>query len=420
MATVKGTHRGAVDQAKSFIAAMRHQCYCLSEYRICRDVANPNFIRAFEGGRNDCGILVNDTVLTGTLTHKFFQVLRSEGADILPIEIKTLSPCADSRGNIVWSFVFSEQQLQNAQAVIIASLFDPEFVALLPMHYVLKRKDLEPKQGVQESYRPQWSIHPVSAFPVEFSPFIVPTAQLGSALESMRRYAKGTSPSWVNQYTGTTYAEVPPLVPATVEQLLPDFPPWAKALKDLQLLHEAFEEKSEKFIVEMLDIFPLFGDFKIISRDQPDVQIIGECKSNHCEFEFQGRNRVMSHDQLAKGFVGRKIFCWNTQLDVLVTRHSRHPNQALFLPRDMIPHYWWNKDPPDGKLYWPNTDEDMAILKTYVVDLSSKTRIVADIERILLMLQAQRSSMRAQNPVPMKPYEFEHYTKSSITTADLK
>ncbi|KAL9023902.1 MAG: hypothetical protein Q9180_008069, partial [Flavoplaca navasiana] len=180
--------KGEVNQARSFGAAVKQQYLCLVESTICRAVDNPHFIRAFEGGRNDCGMFLEDQGLTGTLTERFFRAV-DRNAPIILLEIKTVSPVADNRGNISWKIEFSTDQLRSCQAVLVASTAAPDFVALIPMHLIKKRKDLKKGIAIYETYRPLWSIHPPPPFPPEFAPFLVPLNQLGRALERMREYA---------------------------------------------------------------------------------------------------------------------------------------------------------------------------------------------------------------------------------------
>ncbi|KAL8657104.1 MAG: hypothetical protein Q9226_002256 [Calogaya cf. arnoldii] len=390
--------RGEVNQARSFSAAVKQQYLYLVESTICRAVDNPHFIRAFEGGRNDCGMFLEDQELTGTLTERFFRAV-SSNAPIILMEIKTVSPVADNRGNISWKIEFSKEQLKSYQVVLVASTAAPDFVALIPMHLIKQRKDLKEGKAIYETYRPLWSIHPPPLFPPEFSPFLVPLKQLGRALECIRE---------TNEFTGVPYTDVPPPAPGLVKDLVPYFEPWVKAMAEVEMLHQAFKEKaSAQFDVEMLDIFPLFRDFKFVSRADPNVEVIGEMKDKKYYFNL-GQNPYIRHMQHAVLFGGRKIFGWRTQWDILFTFNADNNNQALLLPRDLIPHYWWNKDTPnDGYLHWPSNTKSFATLRQYVVNLKPESRLIADVERILQIIQHQRGSMKANNPTPMQAYQFE-------------
>lgn len=194
---------------------------------------------------------------------------------------------------------------------------------------------------------------------------------------------------------------------------MPHFPPWKWAMGDVRRLHTAFEQYSNRFIVEMLDIFPLFGDFKFVAKENPALQIIGECKSGHCEFELGGDNPrgapYMRHSQYAKGFEGRKIFRWATQWDFLFTINSKNEQQALLIARDLVPPFWWNKVPVgEPWLWWPVNSADIFVLKECLIDLSSPSQLVADMERVLDFTKNLTKSVKAKHAVPIFPYYHDY------------
>lgn len=217
----------------------------------------------------------------------------------------------------------------------------------------------------------------------------------------------------INEHTGAKY-DVPKPTRVTSELLEPGFLPWRRALEAITQIHEAFTECPGDFKPELLDIFPLYGDFKFVQRST-GTEIIVEIKSRQCEWELNSGEPYMRHHQYAIGFEGRHIFSWKTQWDFLLTKHEDAQTQALFLPRDLIPVSWWNADPtsPDKKLAWPS--DAVGVLKDYVVDLTSNSRLVADIESIFHLTETDRTSVKAVNSIPEAPYQFVRQPKAPGT-----
>ncbi|KAL8927758.1 MAG: hypothetical protein Q9208_002174 [Pyrenodesmia sp. 3 TL-2023] len=396
----------AVNQVQSFFKTITQQMSVLSEARVFEKVDNVHLIRAFEGGTTDCGLFLHDEIPSGTLADQLFELARSRRGEfvVVPIELKLAFPATDSKGNVTWRFSFSSQgQLDACQAVVVSSILAPDLVAFIPMHYIRQRGTLKPKSLFMETARYEWALHAVPPFPPEWAPFIEPLAHLGKALECMRQYTLGVAPEWVNERTGARYS-VPRPTHFSTKLLQPDFVPWRKALKVIARVHRAFRKSPGDFEPELLDIFPLYGDFKFVQRST-GTEIIVEIKGAQCEWELDRRDPFMEHCQYAIGFKGRKIFSWKTQWDFLLTKHKSVRTLALFLPRDLIPFSWWNQDPPNpsGKLSWPS--HEAAILKDYVVDLSSDSQLVADITRIFDLTKRHRSSLKALNCLPPAPYE---------------
>ena len=202
----------------------------------------------------------------------------------------------------------------------------------------------------------------------------------------------------VNHFTGAIY-DVPRPQSHGFTILEPKFEPWRKALDMISKIHQAFANFSNDFRVELLTIFPLFGDFKI-TQISTGIEIIVEIKADHCVYAPNKEIPHMRHSQLSMGFTNRHIFTWKTQWDFLYTTTTKNRQQALFLPRDLIPPTWWNATPDNsgGTLEWPSTDVD--ILKDYTVDLASDYQLVTDIERVLCSTKRQRTSMKPQRSVP--------------------
>ena len=185
--------------ALGFNLAILTQIAYLAESRVCKAAGhNQNFLRAFEGGQHDCGLFKGSPSLGGgTLTSKIFKLSRSYNDEddlIIPLEVKNPGPTGDYQRNVSWRFEITESQVNRCQALIITSPKEPGFVVLLPMHYHRQRAvNLQRGGG---TYRPLWSLHPLPAFPPEWSPFVLPMSQLVNALTNMLDYANGSTAAW--------------------------------------------------------------------------------------------------------------------------------------------------------------------------------------------------------------------------------
>ncbi len=187
-----------VDDSRSFSRAIMQQYWCLVEYRIFSEVNNIHYIRAFEGGANDCALVVDDTSLTGTLADRIFRLQRPENYNVklVAMEIKSMSHGADNAGNVTWKVHFSKRQADVCEAVIITACEEPDLVALVPMTYVRARMNRKKTLEINDLCRPLWTLHCLSPFPPSMAPFMVPLARLGRALETMRAYARGITSNW--------------------------------------------------------------------------------------------------------------------------------------------------------------------------------------------------------------------------------
>lgn len=106
----------------------------------------------------------------------------------------------------------------------------------------------------------------------------------------------------------------------------------------------------------------------------------------------------MRHVQLQRG--DRHIFQWKVQWDFIYTTQG-DTEQALLLPRDLIPQTWWNWQPTQGRtcLEWPS--DQLGLLREHVVNVTSASQLVIDVERILGSTQRRTESLVAQRPVPL-------------------
>ena len=131
----------------------------------------------------------------------FFRLLESDEKNLLPIEIKYIAPHNDSHEGAFFSFRASKIQSRTAQALLIASVKDPDFVVLLPCWYIPKIRNGKPDTGDRQpidaqNIRPLWTLYPLPAFPAEYTPFLLPVTRLGKALYNMRAFAIGETETW--------------------------------------------------------------------------------------------------------------------------------------------------------------------------------------------------------------------------------
>ena len=171
------------------------------EAQVCQAAADQcdYFVKAVENARNDCGLYIGPETLERDqgLAHIYNQLHQFTQRDkiIAPFEIKSLTPANDFRKSGIWRWTFRPDQVLSCQVVIFATPKDPDFIAFLPMHYLSSLRSTKIKNEVLVSlpkFRPQWTLHPLPAFPPELVPFLVPVSQLGVACGNTRDYIKGT------------------------------------------------------------------------------------------------------------------------------------------------------------------------------------------------------------------------------------
>ncbi|KAL8865064.1 MAG: hypothetical protein Q9174_007089, partial [Haloplaca sp. 1 TL-2023] len=187
--------------AYRFLVAVRTLLAALNESKIAGSVPNQDFVRGFEFANVDFGIILSPQPLEGTRTDRLMtlrRLWRSRHPDIriLPVEAKDIGTNADQKGNLWWGFHFSPAQFAYSAAVIVSAASAPDFVAFIPFHYLRAWEKLQAKQLLYEFIRPFWTLHPPPAFPPELSPFIVPLAGLGKALDNMRDFHTGVASQW--------------------------------------------------------------------------------------------------------------------------------------------------------------------------------------------------------------------------------
>lgn len=171
----------------------------LGESRIFTYATPSYFLRGFESGINDGGLFVGPCTLPGETTTDRFFALQHDHEDkpvVVPFDIKYGHPTNDQRGNVTWSFGISPDQWDTAQAIIVGSFKEPDYVAMIPMHYIHQRFGHHRPGGIFDYCRPLWTLHPLQPFPREMGPFMVPSARLAQTIEGMHQFAKGTTTEW--------------------------------------------------------------------------------------------------------------------------------------------------------------------------------------------------------------------------------
>ena len=175
---------------KCYLGTIRNQvAYCL-QAQVCQVATetNPHFVTSFEGGRNDGGVLLGSIAIGDDITERYVTTVDTDNGeqDVVTVEVKSLSPRADTNKSVTWGYRFTQSQLDSCQAVILISPKDPDYVALVPIHCIRHNERSTRTVFVSQPFRPLWTLHPLPAFPPELAPFIRPLAQLGEALAHMR------------------------------------------------------------------------------------------------------------------------------------------------------------------------------------------------------------------------------------------
>ncbi|KAL8799106.1 MAG: hypothetical protein Q9182_006139 [Xanthomendoza sp. 2 TL-2023] len=417
----------------NFHGVLVQSCTVLSESRFFEVAKHCRLIRAGESGRNDLGISITpNAVLGDTTADKFFALGRNHTGCpvVIPGDLKTYSPIHDSNGNVVWHFQLSRDQCRTSQFIILMSFQEPAYVALIPMTYISQRLKRSPAGGkmeqrpaafqvehqrgreensvarregtvtIQDHCRPLWTLHPIAGFAPELAPFMLPLARLDQALENIYQYTIGAAKEWINEHTGASYTVPRPVVynPSVLE---PSQPTKTTVHTQLVHFHRAFQNCSTTFRVEFVDVLPLLADFKLVDlRD--GTQIFVEAKLGQCAFVLGNKksSNYMYHMQYTQTTAneGRLVFTWKVQWDFLYTEFG---HQALFIPRDMIPSTFW-QERTNAKVWWP--EDTLDSLRSFVVNQSSASQMVADMERILSTLKSRKFTVKALEEIPVTPY----------------
>ncbi|KAL9040495.1 MAG: hypothetical protein Q9180_001874, partial [Flavoplaca navasiana] len=374
---------------RSYHFASKFQIASLAEARTCQSAAEQtqHFIKGFEGSQLDCALSLEDTVFPASSpTDRVFALFDSglKSLMVIGIECKDVGPRTDGRGNIFWGMEISDVQWRHMQFVIISTADEPDWVAVLPRHYISRVPEDERRHYRVPGFRAYWILHPLPAFAPEYNPFVLPLKRLGEALELIRKYARGEIPVCFNPHTLVKFVGMPKPKLSPVEILQPQFPSWLKSLVPIRFLQRAFRQYSEEFDVELCNVFPMFGDFKIKSRtDATELHV--EINSGHCSVTYDEDEYSMSSMRHTQKYLlagsPRFIFSWMAQWDFLLTFTSNDSlDDAFFVIKDAIPADWWNNY-ADERVDWPG--EMLHVLEESRISLASPEEAVQQIEAIL-------------------------------------
>jgi len=89
----------------------------------------------------------------------------------------------------------------------------------------------------------------------------------------------------INHYIGVKF-DVPRLQAYPFSVLAPQHKSWISALSIVQVMYDAFKTCSDEFRVEMCDIVPVIGDFKIV-HIATGTDTVVEAKKGHCHSEVE-------------------------------------------------------------------------------------------------------------------------------------
>ncbi|KAL8985388.1 MAG: hypothetical protein Q9205_000879 [Flavoplaca limonia] len=390
----------------SYHEATRTQVGALAEAITCHVAAtsNDHFIKGFEGSQVDFALSLHDTVFEGSSPmNRVFSVF-GPGAgpiQIIPGECKDIGPRSTENGNLGWGINFTDPQWEHTQFVIVSSSYERDMVVVLPICYIYRPKGGQRFLLKLTGFRAFWILHQLPAFPPEYAPFVVPLTRLGEVLENIRQYAKGQIQTCFNPYTTAEFVGMPLPKTAPAEVLMPQLETWKKALKPIRFLQGAFRDLSDDFDVELCNIFPMFGDFKIKHR-RDSIEIFVELKTKQCNFTRDDNSEISSMN-VAPGYIlgkdNRWIFSWLAQWDFLLTfgpERNGVVDEAFLFFRDDIPAEWWN-DRSRRQLHWPS--ESLHIVRNSHVDLRTPTQAVYQIEAILHRVQQVHGTLKAKTDI---------------------
>lgn len=402
----------------------------LAEARVCQlgIEAHSNFLRSSEGGANDCGLFMESELPEMSATDRLFSLQESPASkrnNVVTLEIKDLSPRADGRANIYWSCSITIGQAKTAQVFILTSAAEPDYIAFIPAFYFHDKRTVAYLSTAGNldaafwSVRAAWTVHPLPAFPLELSPCMLPLGKIKAALSNFYAFASGDIDCWYvdlwlldrsltlrrfNEHTGAIY-HVPRPQRFPLSALMPSFEPWQKALKLIHFIYLSFQKHSSIWKLELLPVCPILGDFKLVHLNDGSM-IYVEVKECQCKVKYNDKGRIcrMQHCQGALGYTERQVFSWKSSWDFMWTTIDGE-DQALFLPRDIIPRNWWNAPLPSSEedmynLEWP-TDK-IAMLKKYVVNRAKPSRLAGDMEHILSHTMVSQGSYKARTEIPIE------------------
>ncbi|KAM0796555.1 hypothetical protein BDR22DRAFT_825007 [Usnea florida] len=356
----------------------------LSEARIreCAVKQVDFFVEAPEASDNDAAILVRPQTLQTreSAAETWFVELEAhrEKIAVAALDIKSFTAKCDSKRGVFFSLKVQAGQRRACQALIVVSPKEPDFVLLIPLHYLPERNQDDAINIT--SIRPLWTLHPLPAFPAEYTAFVTPVAQLGLRLQNMRAYYNQSSDAWGNEYTGVTFPGVPPPQLDDIAAVEPTIHYAENALGRLRRYFQAFHDYSERFRFDLIGVRP-FEVFVELKDGIVDV-----VRDEESGLQVLGHQAVYQANQ-------RPIFSWKAQWDYLLSAHVGQ-RYAYFFPRDKIPADWWDQD---------GTVKMSEGFQAYRIDLRRQEDIVRDMEIVLDRTRAETGSMRARHVRPVRP-----------------
>ena len=157
-------------------------------------------VRGPEGGDNDFGIVVGPELpggLGGNDLEKYMSLVNSQEATVITLDVKSLMRNS-TFGTAIPVVHLTPRQVDTCQVLIIIIPTDPNFVALLPVHYHQREKTCR-KKGIHYYFsgvRVSWTLHPLPTFPPELTPFLLPFSGLARAVTDIRDYSVGLTTEW--------------------------------------------------------------------------------------------------------------------------------------------------------------------------------------------------------------------------------
>lgn len=357
------------------------------------------FVEGPEGSQNDAAIFVGPETLQTRMgaANTWFMELEAYRRKIAlaALDIKSFAAKCDSKRGVYFTIHFQAGQRRSCQALIVVASKEPDFVLLIPVHYLPERNKADMVDLT--AGRPLWTLHPLPAFPLEYGAFVTPLAQLGRRLKTMRAYYDQSSDEWGNDYTGVKFTGVPPPRLSDRSVVTPTVGHTGNALRRLRPYFMAFRECSERFRFDLIGVRPFGGDFKFIEISTKE-EVFVELKDGLVEVDSDNPSGSSVLTHLAVNPTSqRPIFTWKAQWDYLLTANVPQ-RYAYFFPRDKIPAHWWDQasavEMPEG-------------FQAYRIELGQHKCIVRDIEKVLDTTQAETGSMRARYARPVRPFADE-------------
>ena len=91
-------------------------------------MGDTNIVRAFEGGRHDCGWYTGPRQLPSSGIERMLTV-SEERAQLIPLDVKSNLPRSSADGEITWKWKFTKIQWEYCQAALLFSIKHPTVLA---------------------------------------------------------------------------------------------------------------------------------------------------------------------------------------------------------------------------------------------------------------------------------------------------